>query len=83
MVLILPLLPAGSAHSDEFLPWDVLDHGIDKGALWQRYQKALIVLQTVEKSPSAALLLAHSVTAAYERVRLIPHDFSSALHPIF
>lgn len=26
---------------DEFLPWDVLDHGIDKQALWQQYQKAL------------------------------------------
>lgn len=26
---------------DEFLPWDVLNHGIDRGELWQRYQKAL------------------------------------------
>lgn len=26
---------------DEFLPWDVLDHGIDKDMLWQQYQKAL------------------------------------------
>ena len=26
---------------DEYLPWDVLDHGIDRGVLWQRYQKAL------------------------------------------
>ncbi len=26
---------------DEFLPWDVLDHGIDRAVLWQRYQKAL------------------------------------------
>jgi radical SAM superfamily enzyme YgiQ (UPF0313 family) len=26
---------------DEFLPWDVLDHGIDRDVLWQRYQKAL------------------------------------------
>ncbi len=27
--------------SDEFLPWDILDHGIDRRELWQRYQKAL------------------------------------------
>ncbi|MBM4309521.1 MAG: radical SAM protein [Deltaproteobacteria bacterium] len=26
---------------DEFLPWDVLDHGIDKDMLWRAYQKAL------------------------------------------
>ena len=26
---------------DEFLPWDVLDHGIDKERLWHHYQKAL------------------------------------------
>jgi len=26
---------------DEFLPWDVLNHGIDRDVLWQRYKKAL------------------------------------------
>jgi radical SAM superfamily enzyme YgiQ (UPF0313 family) len=26
---------------DEYLPWDVLDHGIDRDVLWQRYQKSL------------------------------------------
>lgn len=26
---------------DEYLPWDVLDHGIDKDRLWREYQKAL------------------------------------------
>jgi len=26
---------------DEFLPWDILDHGIDRESLWKQYQKAL------------------------------------------
>jgi radical SAM superfamily enzyme YgiQ (UPF0313 family) len=26
---------------DEFLPWDMIDHGIDKDMLWRQYQKAL------------------------------------------
>jgi radical SAM superfamily enzyme YgiQ (UPF0313 family) len=27
--------------AEECLPWDVIDHGIDKSVLWDRYQKAL------------------------------------------
>jgi len=26
---------------DEYLPWDVLDHGIDKAMLWREYRKAI------------------------------------------
>jgi hypothetical protein len=28
-------------NAGEYLPWDVLDHGIDRTALWERYQRAL------------------------------------------
>jgi radical SAM superfamily enzyme YgiQ (UPF0313 family) len=37
-----PAALAGRARApDEFLPWDVLDHGIDREGLWKQYQKAL------------------------------------------
>jgi hypothetical protein len=31
---------------DELLPWDFIDHGIDKTFLWNEYQRALVAKTT-------------------------------------
>ncbi len=42
-----PLLIAGPCQQEEPLPWQVIDHGMHAGYLWQEYQRGLAAKATV------------------------------------